>query len=438
MDNQERKRGGPERFLYSFLAIVVAVGIWFYVDSYGNNGSAYLARQKITDIPIEYTGLNSLAENGLMLSYGDETSESVDLTFEGARTLVCQLDRSRIRVSANLGNITSPGTQTVQYTVSYLNEEGRATIAAGQHFARVNRVDWSIENATVQISEMTRKEVDIRCELVGNVAEGYSAGQIQLSQNTVELQGLEEELSKVSYAKVTLDVGPEAKETTTRRLTCQFYDESDELIEDYHFRATTAQITVTLPVSLTKDLNLIVEFLEAPGAKKNNISYKIEPEFVTVSGEAANLENVSEIILGEQNLLDLVGAEGRVIHTYSIEIPEGCQNESGVTRATMQIAFKDMAFRDVETENFVIDAAQLSDGKTAEVLTESLTVSVFGASASVDAVTESNLIVTPRLKDFAAASGVVTVPAQVSVRNGPDVGIMGDYEVQVRIRESVD
>ena len=89
------------RVLYLLIAIALALGIWFFVDEYGNNGSAYQTKVEIREIPIEYLGKEQLADRGLML-LSDGTTESVDLTFEGPRLLAVQLDRSKIRLTVDL------------------------------------------------------------------------------------------------------------------------------------------------------------------------------------------------------------------------------------------------------------------------------------------------------------------------------------------------
>ena len=66
--------------LYLILAIVVAAGIWFYVDEHSDRTVSVT----VTDIPIEYTNQASLADNGLMLLEGEDsgTDTTMDITFK--------------------------------------------------------------------------------------------------------------------------------------------------------------------------------------------------------------------------------------------------------------------------------------------------------------------------------------------------------------------
>lgn len=425
--------------LYLLVAFVVAAGIWFFVDLYGNNGGAFSAQQRITGIPIEYNGRQELEERGLMLLEEGTTTE-VDLVFEGARLLVVQLNRSKIRLSADLSGITAAGSQTVRYNLSYLNGQGRSTLEVNTKYARVtysrpeSTSTTSSNTATVNISELNRKEVDVRCELVGRVAEGYSAGQVQLSQNTVEIQGLEEKIGAVSYAKVTLDLGAGAEETVSQLLTCQFCSETGEALDTTGIHIKTEQVQATLPVYLTKELELKVDLIDAPGIREENVSVSLHPNRISVSGEAARLRDLDTLTLGELSLLDLVGGGTASRHTYSINVPEGCENLSGVGRATLNVTLVDVVTAQIPVERFQIGTA-LPEGKTVEILTETLPVTIFGTGEDVRAIRGEDITVTADLTDYLGAGGTYTVPTQISLKTRRDIGTLGEYSLRIRIQD---
>lgn len=421
MRNEKMNR---RKVLYILLAVLISSAIWFYVDEFGNNGGARLVEQKVTDIPIEYISEDTLTDRGLML-LKDGTSQTIDMTFRGARRLVTLLDRSKVRVTVDLSGVSRAGVQGVGTSVSITDRK----------FSLNNNVtitDRSFYNATVNISELNSRTIEIRCEVIGNVADGYSAGEVQLSQNTLEIRGLAKDIDPVSYAKVTLDIGKNAVQTIDQSLTIQFYDRYNRLIENDDIYPLTDSIQATMPVYVTKELGLVMDFQEAPGARISNLNYTISPPAITVSGDAGKLKNVNSIVLGEFDLLKLLD-EGASTNTYPIIIPDGCQNLSGVTRATLQIKFEDIASAEVIATQ--MEYAALPEGKEAEVLTEEVTVTVFGTAEEVAAITSENLIVTADLTDYSAASGTYTVPATVSVKGGGDIGILGKYQVQVTIRE---
>ena len=74
-------------------------------------------------------------------------------------------------------------------------------------------------------------------------------------------------------------------------------------------------------------------------------------------------------------------------------------------------------------------------GKTVTVLTTELPVSLRGTAADVASVTSEDVTVMADLTDVTAANGSYTVPAQVVIGNGADVGVRGEYQVRVTITE---
>lgn len=413
---------GRRRAVYLLLAILVACGIWLYVDL----SSGRTVTQEYLDIPIEYLYESTLADRGLML-VEDGTDLTIDLKLKGTRWLICSLDRSQIRVTASLFDITSAGEQRVNYSVNFTDSK------FGNN--AIQREGASFSMATVNVSELYSRTIDVSCELVGNVAESYSAGQVELSHTEVEVRGLQEDIDPISYAKVTLDIGGSAVETVSKELELQYYDKNGQLLDKSGIYSSVENIRATLPVFVTKELRLVVNFIDSPGCRVQNTEYFIEPSTIAVSGDATMLKDVETLKLSDYDLLKELGAaasENYTTSSYPIIVPDGCTNVSGVTRAALRIRFKDMASAAVSTEN--ISCLNLPEGKRVDLLTDSLTVRVFGTEADVSALTGEDIAVTVDLDDYSAASGTYTIPAEVTVSRG-DVGISGQYQIQATIRE---
>ena len=406
--------------LYLILAIVIAAGVWFYVDE----NSDRTVSVTVTDIPIEYTNQASLADNGLMLVEGDDsgTDATIDITFKGKRRHVVQLDRSKIRVTADLSGVTSAGVQTVKPTLSYTDRKFTST--------NTTVYEQSFYMAAVNICELSHKEVELRCELTGNVAEGYSAGKVQLSQTSIAIRGQEEDIDAISYAKVIFDVGKNAKETVTAALDYKFYDADGHEVDASGVHAEAGRIQATLPVYVTKELKLEVDFKEAPGARLADMVWAIRPESIMVSGDASVLNGMDSIVLDSFDLLNVT--KESTSHSYAILVPDGCENLSGVTKATLEIGYPDKTTTEVATQN--IQVVNPPTDRTVEIITNQLTVRIVGAETEVADITGEDVTVVADLSDYAVASGTYMVPAQVEVDGA--VGVSGTYQVQIRIPEA--
>ena len=122
--------------------------------------------------------------------------------------------------------------------------------------------------------------------------------------------------------------------------------------------------------------------------------------------------------------------QGSETLTYDIPIPDGVNNLSGITSATLTISSGDISTKEVEATHFSYE--NFSGDHTVTVVTSSLPVTLRGSASDLDAIYGSEVHVIADLSDIAADSGSYTVPARIEV-SGYDVGAVGTYEVTVHI-----
>lgn len=406
--NSDKRRNS----FYLVISILVALGIWVYVDITQD----ITASKEVSNIPVEFQGEDTtLAERGLMLLPDSETT--INLKLEGAKSILAQLDTAKLRVQADLSAVTETGIQTVPCRVIYPEYKFSSRLTA--------TTPTNSFNITIDVGELYSREVEIRCDIQGTVAEGYIAGEPQFTPEKLELRGPQEEVDAVSYAKVSLNI-EDATETVDQALPYVLYNEAGEPISGGDIHAVQDEIRVVLPVDVVKELPLEIDFQEFPGLSKNNISYQIEPASIVVSGEASLLNDVDRLVLDSFDLSQLGGNE---VYHYVIQLPEGCTNLSGVTRATLTISFIDL-IQDTRTAT-EFQAENVPEGKSVTILTDELTVRIQGTAADVAAVRDRDITVRADLQEVSAASGTYTVPAEILISTGGDVGVVGTYQVTV-------
>ena len=406
--NSDKRRNS----FYLVISILVALGIWVYVDITQD----ITASKEVSNIPVEFQGEDTtLAERGLMLLPDSETT--INLKLEGAKSILAQLDTAKLRVQADLSAVTETGIQTVPCRVIYPEYKFSSRLTA--------TTPTNSFNITIDVGELYSREVEIRCDIQGTVAEGYIAGEPQFTPEKLELRGPQKEVDAVSYAKVSLNI-ENATETVDQALPYVLYNEAGEPISGGDIHAVQDEIRVVLPVDVVKELPLEIDFQEFPGLSKNNVSYRIEPASIVVSGEASLLNDVDRLVLDSFDLSQLGGNE---VYHYVIQLPEGCTNLSGVTRATLTISFIDLV-QDTRTAT-EFQAENVPEGKSVTILTDELTVRIQGTAADVAAVHDRDITVRADLQEVSAASGTYTVPAEILISTGGDVGVVGTYQVTV-------
>lgn len=411
MENKTSTR----KIVHMSISIVIAICTWLFVDTINATEVTIV----IEDIKVEYVGVETdLASRGLLLL--DDSDQYVTLTLQGVRNLITKLDPDLMRVEADLSEITTTGEQEVTYHEIYPSSEFTNNITV---------IEGTPYQITVNIGNLYSKDIPVRYEIQGAVAEGYSAGAIELSVESFEIRGLQETIEQVEYAKVILEID-EATRSVTQTLAYEYYDASGNVVDGKDIQTDVDTIDITMPVNITKQIRMVVDFEQAPGASLDNVSYTLSPEYVSVTGDAELLERMNVIVLDTFDLLDL---SGNSTYYYSLDLPDGVENLSGYSRVTMEIAFVDMSNVTVVADQFVIN--NIPDGKIATVVTSSVGVRIFGTSTDVAAVSAQDMTLTIDMSDYSGASGTYTVPVTVTLDTAGDVGLSGTYQVQVNLAD---
>ncbi|MDY5805535.1 MAG: hypothetical protein SPJ87_06490, partial [Oscillospiraceae bacterium] len=150
------------------LSILIALLVWFYA-----NDDTQI-EISVNDVPIEFTKEDTtLADKGLMLLSNEE--ETIDLKLLMPRSTYFKLDPDKIRIVADLSSVTSTGKQSITYSVIYPRGPRDELLSSS-----ITQREPAVRSTTIEIGELFRKNVEIRCKVVGNVAEGYIAGTVRM------------------------------------------------------------------------------------------------------------------------------------------------------------------------------------------------------------------------------------------------------------------
>lgn len=393
-------------------SILVALGVWLYV---GEEKTVSVTTQ-VHDLPVEFAGEDTtMAEKGLMLLSGYDTT--VDLKLKGPRMVLWKLDKDEIRIVADTSSVQDTGVQTLTYEVVYPDNVQRNQI----------QVAWaSLYSITVTVGELYTKEVDIYCDVNGNVPEGFVAEKLLLDPAKLVLRAQRDDLLNVSYAKVEIDLSG-AKQTVIKTVGFQLYDYNDIPIENDNIRAATKLIQVTVPVKTVKEVPLLINFVEATGSTMAQVDYSIDPKKVVLKGDKAVLDGISSIVLDTIYLQDLKPSQS--LH-YEIPIPKDTELVGEKKEATVTIVVEGVSERRVSTTNFTCN--NIPEGYEASVVTESLSVTLRGLSEEIDALDGSNLQIGADLSRI-TGEGSFTVPASVKIDGYSNVGVKGNYQVIVNV-----
>lgn len=404
------KKSNGRRVVQIIISILAALALWIYMEVYVSPP----VRIEINNIPVEFTNEDTtLAENGLMLLSGYDAT--VDLELEGERKYLMRLDTEKVRIVADTSSITAAGVQTLEYDIIYPDDFPRSEVTVK------NR---SVYRVTVTVGKLHSKEIPIRTEINGQVADGYFTGDVQIDPTTLVLRAEREDMLNISYAKVSVNIGG-ATSTVIETVEYTLYDYNDVPVYNDNIRASTKLIQVTVPVRTTKEVPLSVDLVGAE--LMESVDVKIDPTSVVLVGEGSALESISKLTLDKIYVEDLV--PGLNTFSYTIKLPAGVSTLDGTKEAVVTVAINGTTEGHVTVEN--INCVGAADGLKAEVR-EPLQVVLWGNEEEIAAVSASDVLVRVDVSDI-TTEGVYVLPAVVGVSQESGVAVRGSYEVTVYV-----
>ena len=393
------------------LAALITLALWGYMEFYDSPKAELVLK----DIPVEFTNEDTiLAENGLMLLSGYDTT--VDLTLEGKRKVLMQIEPSEVRIVADTSGISAAGVQTLNYTYILPNGISPSDVSVKSR---------SIYNITVTVGTLYSKTVPIEVDVKGQAADGYFTGDITIDPQTLTLRAEREDMLNVHHAKVTVNLAG-ATSTLIETLEYTLYDANDVPVHNDNIRASTKLIQVTVPVRTTKTVPLDVELVGTELMKSVNVD--IKPNVITLVGEGSTLDTISKVTLDRIYVEDLVpGLNGPF--SYAIKLPAGVTTTDGTSEATVTVAI------DGTTEGVVtldtINCEGVADGLKAEVH-DSLVVTLWGDEDEIQKVTAADIRARVDLSGI-TEEGDYLLPVVVTATTESGVTVRGGYEVTVHV-----
>ena len=404
-----------KKAVYIVISILVAVIFWLYVDNTNaNERNIYL-----DNIPVTFVGENEeLAERGLMITSGGDVK--IDLRLQGRRQVIYKLNKSNVKIQADVSGITGVGQHTLNYTVIYPNNISPNSVSV---------MSASIYSIPIEVGELHSKTVAVVADIKGDVPDGYMLHECTISPETITVSGSLEEVKQVDHALVEVALN-NAVSSYSEYKNYQLIDTKGKVIGHSDLRVSADKVRVEIPVVTLKEVPLEVEFIESGGSAATDIQYEITPPRVTISGEQNVLDKIDSISVAEIHLNQILSDD---ILEYEIPMPGGCQNESGTEKAKISIKFNDMQTQTFECTNIFF--SNRPEGYEATAITQSLDVTLRGKQEDLALIKPQNIRIVVDLSGMSSASGTYTAKAKAYVDGTSCVGAIGTYQVGYRLRK---
>ncbi|MBQ1546741.1 MAG: hypothetical protein IIZ59_04335 [Clostridia bacterium] len=429
-DAQSIRKFSLERFFENdkvklTLSFLAAFLLWVVMSVNSGETTNY----PVTDIPVTLELSDAALDDDLAIMTIDGVPVddfTVTVRVKGNSVTVGSLSAGDIQVyGTNLGNVVTSGTYNIGLLAKPLGVKNNYDI-----------VSVVPSDVKIVVDRNLTGELAIESNInVVSPAE-YFIGAASLSEQTVTVTGPEQSVTKAVKAAVYADIEGAIEETTTfSGLEVVLLDSAGNKIEDDSLTLTPATVDATIPVLVKKKVPITLDLIGAPDYFDGSSLISIEPSEIEIAATASTLDSVKNISAGTLDFSSV--SYGMAAASYTIVMPEGVRNLSGIETATVSFNFTDYKTKAIIISN--IDFINVPSGLAAEYSSYSnLIARVIGPKEEIAEITRDDITATVDLSSAKVGSSVM--PVSVTI-NKAETGCWlfyddGAYKVNVTVKDA--
>ena len=396
--------------LPKILCILVAFIIWLYVAAVENPDH----QETIYQVPVKILGTSTI-ESTYGLSVFSGYDLTVDITVKGQMSTVNKYSLEEFYVTADISKISEGG----RYSVDLSFDMPRG----------VTLVSSSSNTAELYIDERAQTTVKVKPEWTSISLSDSSleVGELVPDFDTISVSGPKKEIDEIDYAAVYISASNlSSSKTISGKVSLVNLAGVD--IANPYVKPSKTEMNVYVPVNSYKELT--VEVPTKHGFySESNCEITATPATIVVKGDPVILEKYDSI---KTAVVDEKSIMGDCERTLSLQIPDNLSLASGETNTvTVQISHKGTTTKEFNIDDIQIVGAEHLDYS---IQTSALRVQLRGTARALAKTDKSAVQVTVDLSGITDASGIITVPATVTVKSSDSsVYSIGEYSVEVKI-----
>ncbi|MGN1317052.1 MAG: YbbR-like domain-containing protein [Acutalibacteraceae bacterium] len=352
-----------------------------------------------------------------------EKEFTVDVTVKGKKYQISSaaLSADDITVTAQTNNVDSAGNRTLQL---------KAEPPEGADYTITN-----ISSKTIDVYFDTAKTVQmvIEPQVVADdfpiVEEGFTCGNINLSETSVTVTGPSTEINRIE--KVVARLVLEKSLSSNKSVDAEIVLLNDKDKSDFKYVTMNIdKVVLTIPVLQVKELRTVVAFKNAPdNFVVTPLEYTVSPSKDLFNISVDDYEKTVDFTIGTIDYKNL--SPSNHVFTFSandVSISEDSDTEE--FRVNVDMTGISQEYITCSSEKFQVNNP---DKKNYKISGLNKSVVVVGKKKDLEAITEDNIKVEIDLSEIDISKGQsVTVPAVVSVDNA-GCWIYSTYSVEVSL-----
>ena len=368
------------------ISLVVAIALWVYVVGEMDPQ----IKKTFRSVPIKYVNEQALAEKGMAVSSLGKDQMSV--TLSGKRSLFTRMDSEDLSAEVDLSN-AAVGTNELSVELN---------VPSG-----LESTHQSVSKVVVKVERRISQKKQIRVSYLGNYASGEEPTTLSISPSSVTVSGAKSLVRKVSYIRATVQKSRLSGKAASVTASLMPVDSSGYEVKDVVLSQKTVHIRTALYKTKSVKLNVSVK---DSSDDSGNRTYDA-PDRVTIKGPQSKLADIDEIKSKPIDISD--------IHkdtTVKIEpiLPDGVELASDSGNLTMTVNVKNGDYsKDFVFRGSDIEVNDLGSDYDAQILTDSVNVTVAGSSKQLSAVKKGDIHLSVGAGDLGEGTHEVQIEAEL-------------------------
>jgi YbbR domain-containing protein len=272
---------------------------------------------------------------------------------------------------------------------------------------RVQIIDYQPQQIRVQLDPVVHKQVNVQV-VTGAIPSGLQPGTPVLSAQTADVSGAASIVRHVVYAEARVRVDASGLDVD-QNVDLVARDASDQIVSNVTFDPRAVQVRIQVGSQIRSEtVPIKPDITNSPAAGYVIASVTISPPVVTVRGQADALG----LLKGQASTkpISVAGATSDVSVNVALNLPNGVTSDvSGTVSVVIHLQ--------AQTSTRSLTIGVVPDGarpdRNYSLSTLSVTVTLGGATAALNALDTSTLVATASVGDLGVGTFTVTVKINV-------------------------
>lgn len=392
------------------LAVLVAAIIWLAVI----NVSDPTKIVTIKNIPIEMINEEAITDNGQV--YNVTSRQLVDVTITGRRSVVRDLSSSNFEAVASLRDLSV--TNSVPVTVTLKNKNLLNKISISKQ---------SVTQINVDVENVIEKNYKIDAFAIGKLDNGYELGNLTTANTKITISAPESIHDRIDSVVVNVDVTGATEDFSEKCKVIMKDKQGKKIDENNEISLSNKKVKVSVQILKITTVPIVVETKGNPASGYEVVNISTAPDAVTLAGPASIINEIKEIKISG-DAADITGINENVEKKLDlIDYLVSGVTIRGDSKLKLNINVEGDIYKNYTYKASDISVQDVPDGYEAEILSDNISVSIYGKEDAFEGVTKESFNPSVSLKGVKEGKNVValniTVPDGLEVSKNADVRI---------------